>query len=449
MKKRSFIDEIRVRDACPQAWDEMVGNDEVRFCTHCAKDVNNLSAMTRKEAARLVRKSGGSLCIRYVQRPEDTAPMFAGQLTQITRRRIPLMAAGVMSASLSLATMAYAQGGAATPPMKDTPAAAKVSECEDVPKAQVANIESAGNPEKTKPAAPAGAILRGTVVDPMGAVVPNAGVTLVDGPGARLKSIRTDADGAFRFEKLSSGIYALETEASGGFVASRVENIAVGDSEAIVEIMASIASESVTMGVVAYAPEFEGAIAIAVSRDDLEEARNLISRGENVNQKEEDGKTPIFIAVENGNIEMVQLLLDAGAKINSRNHEKATPLMHLDGDATPELVELLLRFGAKVHHVARSGDTALIRAARMATPEVVRALIDAGADLDAQNEDGATALMLAAETENLETVRVLVLAGASVNLKDKEGDTAWDKTSEVELKDLLETYGAIVEAVHD
>src|SRR5688572_4565574 len=133
MKKPGFIDSVRVKDPCTKAWDEMTGNDQVRFCTHCDKEVNNLSAMTRKEALKLVRKSGGSLCIRYVQQPITKAPMFSEQLTQITRRRSPLMAAGVMTASLTLSTLAYAQGGAMVP-ARETSAAARTNECEDVAK---------------------------------------------------------------------------------------------------------------------------------------------------------------------------------------------------------------------------------------------------------------------------------------------------------------------------
>ena len=438
MQKKSFIDSIRVADPCTENWDAMTGNDRVRFCSHCAKDVNNLSAMTRKEAVRLVRKSGGSLCIRYVQQPVTRAPMFAEQLTQITRRRVPLMAAGVMSASLSLATMTYAQGGAAQLTVPTPPAAAKVSECDD--------IGAIGN-KKTEVAEPVpSSVLRGTVVDTQGAVVPNVAVTLNDGRAEAIKEMRTDDEGSFRFERLIPGTYSLLTEASFGFAASKVENIVVGEGETAFDLTLRIADNVQLMGVVASGPEFEGALAIAVSNDDIDEARMLITRNEDVNRKEEDGTTPIFIAVENGNIEMVKLLLDAGAKINARNEEKETPLMQLDADASPELVELLLRYGAKVNQTTKTGETALIMSvARQAKPEVIKALVDAGAQLDVRNDEGMTALMYAADAENLETARVLVLAGANVNLKDNDNETAWDKTSNDELELLLETYGAVID----
>jgi ankyrin repeat protein len=436
MKKKNFIDKVRVNDPCTQAWDDMIGNDTVRFCTHCAKDVNNLSAMTRKEAVRLVRRSGGSLCIRYVQQPATKGPMFAEQLTQITRR-VPRMAAGVMSASLSLATMTYAQGGTAPVPSANYPAAARVSECED-----------GGIIGKKKPGvgdAAVRVILRGTVSDIQGAVVPNVAVTLNDEKANVIGKTRTDDDGSFRFEGLTTGKYSLRTEADRGFDSTLIENISVVEGDTAIDVTINITAQSVQlMGVVASGPEFEGALAIAVSNDDLEEATRLISHGENANRKEADGTTPLFIAVENGNVEMVRLLLDAGAKINARNDKKETPIMQLDEDASPELVELLLRFGARTNDTSKSRDTALITSVgRRAKPEVVKALIDAGAQLDVQNEDGMTALMYAVDLECLETARLLVFAGANVNLRDNDKESAWDKTSDDELETLLESYGAV------
>lgn len=432
MQKKSFIDKVRVKDPCTQAWDEMVGNDKVRFCTHCAKDVNNLSAMTRKEAVRLVRKSGGSLCVRYVQQPVTKAPVFAGHLTQITRRRVPLMAAGVMSASLSLATMTYAQGGAEPIPVSKVPVAAQVSQCEDA---------SMGE-KKTAERVVGNAVVRGKVEDPTGAVVPGARVELLSNDGSILADAITNGEGIYRIDGVASGSYRL-TASSSGF-RQHISELSIGDTgERVRNITLEIGA--VMGGFAIIGPELEGALAIAVSNEDLEDARQLISRGENVNRKEEDGTTPLFIAIENGDLNMVQLLLDSGAKINTRNKQRETPLMRIDEDASADLIELLVRYGAKLNQVAKTGDTALMRAARDAEPEVVKALVDAGADLDLQNEEGMTALMFAADEDNVENARVLVLAGANVNLKDKEGETAWDKTTDEALEQLLVSYGAIID----
>src|SRR5258706_2696011 len=113
MSKTSFIDSVEVKSPCTEDWDKMHGNDRVRFCDHCAKDVKNLSAVTRKEAMRMVRASGGKICIRYIKDPVTNRPLFADQLLQITRRA-PGLAARVMSAAMKLSTMTYAQSDSTT-----------------------------------------------------------------------------------------------------------------------------------------------------------------------------------------------------------------------------------------------------------------------------------------------------------------------------------------------
>ena len=428
--KKKFTDSLRVNDPCTESWDEMFGNDRVRFCSHCAKNVNNLSAMTPKEARKLVRRSGGSLCIRYIQHPETKAPVFADTLTQITRRRVPLMAAGVMTASLSLATLTYAQGGLSLSISRDP--AAKTGECED---------------RLDKSTAEGGTgVVKGRVVDPAGAFVPGITVSLIDANGKQVRRTVTSPEaGEFAFETLPSGTYSIRTTEAMGFAAAVLDNVGVDEGEKTV-VIEPAATLTVTVGMtIATGPEFEGALAIAVSNDDVDVAKDLLVRGEDVNHREEDGTTPLFAAVENGHLEMVTLLLEFGAKVNVRNDEKETPLMMIDEDATLELVDLLLRHGAKVNRIAKNGDTALIRAAGEAKPEILNALILSGADLDHQNEEGVTALMNAADENNFANVRILVEAGANVNLRDKDGDNAWDYATEKEVEDFLVAHGVVLD----
>lgn len=433
--KKKFIDSVRVKDPCTQSWDEMVGNDKVRFCTHCAKDVNNLSSMTRKEALRIVRRSGGSLCIRYVQRPETNGPMFAGELTQITRRRAPLIAASVMTASLSLTTIAYAQGGAAFPPSAAAPTVA--GEREGPAGAKKKPADPQVDPDEK--------MVRGRTYDANGAAIPGLQISLKDTDGNVIRKMSTDADGGFRFDKIKHGSYVLATSAQGGFGATE-KNFVTEIDETIVDVSVDVASIRIVLGgVMSVGPEFEHKLTLAVSRDDVDEVRNLLIQRENPNHKEDDGTTPLFVAVENGNHEIVALLLDFGAKVNVRNDQKETPLMFLDDDAPVELVELLLRQGADVTRVSQDGDTALARAARSAKPEVLSALINAGAELNKQDDNGWTALMRAAESGNLENVRVLLLAGADVNLRDKDGDNAWDHATEGEIEKLLVRHGVMLD----
>jgi hypothetical protein len=267
---------------------------------------------------------------------------------------------------------------------------------------------------------------------------------LLDDKGNVLRSGSTDGAGKYLFDNIDAGSYSIRTSAANFHVFSADVSVSAGTSQTA-DATLEIGEVAVGGVMVSTAPEFKRELTIAVSNDDVDEARNLIAKGSDVNGKEENKTTPLFVAVENGNLEMVRLLLDFGAKVNAKNEEKETPLMKLDDDATKDLVEALFAAGAKVNAVSKNGDTPLILAAQNAKGEVIQSLIDAGAEVDSKNEDGETALMNAADADNFEAVKALVLAGADVNLKDNNGDTAWDKTSDHEIEDFLVGHGAIVE----
>lgn len=434
MSKKTFVDSIEVKSPCGEDWNMMHGTDKVRFCSHCSTSVNNLSEMTRKQATRLVRSSNGNICIRYIAEPTTRKPMFAEQLLQIARRT-PGVAAGVVSASIALSSQAYAQE---TPP----------TETPQIPAAERALDQN----ERTT----AAGRISGSVLDPQGAVIQYATVSIFSVDVKTFQKTVTDLNGAYAFEKLDPGKYRIEVE-SDGFV-KRVREVNVSDThiiedvslaiglETTVEIRADSKIESMVMGgaMISTSRSYSTALARAVANDDLDEAKDLIIRGHNVNGKERDFNkaTPLFIAVENGNIEMVQLLLTFRAKVNIVDAEKQTPIMRLDDDATPEMVELLTRYGAKADLADKEGNTTLILAAGSVKAAVLKALIDAGADVRAKNKLGRTALMEAAENDDLESVKLLLDAGAKVNVRDKEGESAWDLTSDDEIEQLLESYGA-------
>ena len=106
--KKDFLDSINVKSPCSESWDEMKGNDEVRFCSHCAKNVHDISAMTRAKAEKLVKNSNGKLCVRYVKNPNGKLITTPPKLTQIKRRAT--FAAGILATSLTFSALTYAQG---------------------------------------------------------------------------------------------------------------------------------------------------------------------------------------------------------------------------------------------------------------------------------------------------------------------------------------------------
>jgi hypothetical protein len=67
-KKQDPWENIRIASPCKADWASMTGDERSRFCGACNKHVYNLSEMTRDEAAELIEKNEGKLCVRLFRR---------------------------------------------------------------------------------------------------------------------------------------------------------------------------------------------------------------------------------------------------------------------------------------------------------------------------------------------------------------------------------------------
>jgi hypothetical protein len=71
-KRTSPLDHVTVAAPCNVGWDNMIGDEQVRFCGQCNLNVYNLSGMTKAYAERLIAQTEGRLCIRYYRRADGT-----------------------------------------------------------------------------------------------------------------------------------------------------------------------------------------------------------------------------------------------------------------------------------------------------------------------------------------------------------------------------------------
>ena len=78
---------VTVSTPCKEPWDRMAGDDRVRFCGRCEKNVFNLTAMTADEAEDLLRERGGGLCVRFFRRPDGTVLTSDCPVGARTKRR--------------------------------------------------------------------------------------------------------------------------------------------------------------------------------------------------------------------------------------------------------------------------------------------------------------------------------------------------------------------------
>jgi hypothetical protein len=88
---------IRVASPCSAEWAAMTGDERVRACGDCKKNVYNLSEMTREEAEALILDKEGRLCVRYFQRKDGTILLKDCSIGVSRSRRRRAIAAGAVA----------------------------------------------------------------------------------------------------------------------------------------------------------------------------------------------------------------------------------------------------------------------------------------------------------------------------------------------------------------
>lgn len=103
-----LLDQVRVASPCNADWNEMVGDERVRFCLSCDKNVFNLSAMKRDDAENLLRERlGNEVCVRFYQRADGTilTQDCPTGVKKKRRKKLALALAGAGAMAAAAATM--------------------------------------------------------------------------------------------------------------------------------------------------------------------------------------------------------------------------------------------------------------------------------------------------------------------------------------------------------
>ena len=120
------------------------------------------------------------------------------------------------------------------------------------------------------------------------------------------------------------------------------------------------------------------------------------------------GHTVLMRAALDGNTERVRELIDRGADINQRDENGRTALMFAVVNMHYETMKVLLEYGADVNAKSKQGGTALMAAALAGDLRMVQALLDKGADSHARlAETNQTAVTIAATHGHTEIARLL------------------------------------------
>jgi len=62
----------RIASPCSADWNDMAGDERVRFCGSCEKNVYNLTDLPTEDAEAIILEHEGNLCVRLYQRADGT-----------------------------------------------------------------------------------------------------------------------------------------------------------------------------------------------------------------------------------------------------------------------------------------------------------------------------------------------------------------------------------------
>jgi ankyrin repeat protein len=387
---------------CDADWDEMIGNDQVRFCDHCNLHVTNISSLTARDAERLVRESQGRLCLRIVQTATgEVLTQGSAKLDQLGRR-VSRLAASAFTATLSLSSAA-AQTGSPVPN----------------PESKIAG----SIPQSKKIEGGAGSKISGLVKDPNDAVIVGAKITLTNVTTGSETTTESSDVGEYSFPDIAAGNYKI-TVKSPGFAAFEIVNLnlqsASGERfEAVLQ-----PEVRVTMGVVAIVEPKDPFIKAAY-KNDLVTVKTLIPVTEKLDKNDKDtGINALSYAITNNNREMVNALLLAGADINYPDASGRTPIMSVNDETKASFLRGLISAGADVNARDQQGVSVVMTAAGSWQFDVFKELISAGARIDVHDASRNSVLMLATMNPDTKIVKFLIEAGVNIEATNDQGESA-------------------------
>ena len=145
-----------------------------------------------------------------------------------------------------------------------------------------------------------------------------------------------------------------------------------------------------------------------IHNNSLDEIKEFINKkNPDLNQKLENGWSPLLISVADGYYDKANYLLQKGADPDISNKLGATPLGFAAQYGNHSMCKLLLSFGAKVNKVDIDGTTALMRATMAGHGSIVKYLLDQGADSSIQDNANMKALDYAIKGKFGEIAKIL------------------------------------------
>ncbi|KAF8102815.1 hypothetical protein N665_0194s0028 [Sinapis alba] len=165
-------------------------------------------------------------------------------------------------------------------------------------------------------------------------------------------------------------------------------------------------------------------LSFAAMREDELLLDQLLKRGFDPNESDNNGRTPLHISASKGSLNCVLLLLDYHADPNCRDADGNIPLWEAMVEGHDKIVKVLLEHGAFIE----AGDVGhfACTAAEQSNLTLLKGIVLHGGDVTLPRTTCTSALHAAVCEGNIEMVKYLLEQGADVNKHDMHGWTAGD-----------------------
>ncbi|CAI5769535.1 kinase D-interacting substrate of 220 kDa isoform X3 [Podarcis lilfordi] len=150
----------------------------------------------------------------------------------------------------------------------------------------------------------------------------------------------------------------------------------------------------------------------------------LLEKCKDVDERNENGQTPLMLAAEQGNLEIVQELIKKGANCNLEDADNWTALISAAKEGHAAIVSELLNCNVNMEHRDMGGWNALMWACYKGRTEAAELLLERGANPNITGlQYSVYPIIWAAGRGHSRIVQLLLHHGAKVNCSDKYGTT--------------------------
>jgi hypothetical protein len=189
IRNKTSLDKIKIASPCSADWDQMLGNEQVRFCKNCNINVYNISNMSKKQAEFLISNKEGRLCATFYRRTNGTILTQNYPARILNIKRLVIKVVGVaFTMLLSFNITSYGQ------------ITSKTNE-----QSLKTSIFTKNSPSS----------IAGRIYDETEAVINGAEIILINEANEKTISTTSDEYGKYKISILEPGLYTMKVEYPG------------------------------------------------------------------------------------------------------------------------------------------------------------------------------------------------------------------------------------------